>query len=251
MKPAACRYPASVPGEPLRLLCVYAHPDDESFGPGALLARAARQGAVVHGVFFTRGQHGQPSFRPAPTPEALGRLREQDLREACAAIGFAGVEVLDYTDGTLAQVPAADLEAHVLGALRRHRPEVVLTFGPGGITRHPDHVAVHVAAVRAFHRARAEGLPVRELYYDAVPPAQAVEMGIQDEPDGRPNTWIDVADTYAVKLEALRLHARHILDAQQMLDTLAETPQPVAPLFRAWPPVAAGEQVTGFLQPCQ
>lgn len=237
-----------MPPERLHLLCVYAHPDDESFGPAAVLAKYAGQGAVIHGLYFTRGQNGQASVQPPPPPEELGRLREQDLRDACAAIGFAGIEILDYADGTLEQVPTADLEAHVLKALRRHQPEVVFTFGPGGITRHPDHLAVHTATVRAFEQARAEGLPVRELYYDAVAPEQAAELAVQDEPDGNPNTWVDVADSYAAKLEALRLHARHVLDAQQMLDTLATQPRTVATLHRAWPSVPAGAVVRGLLE---
>ena len=104
--------------------------------------------------------------------------------------------------------PPDRLEGQVLEAIRRYRPQVVLTFGPAGITRHPDHLAIHRATVAAFHRALADGLGVRELYFDAVAADMAGEMGIVDEPDGAPNTFIDVAATASVKLEALRAHAR-------------------------------------------
>lgn len=233
---------------PLRILVAYAHPDDESFGPSAVLARYAREGAAIYGLFATRGEHGDAHLDPEPPPRVLGRLREQDLRDATAAIGFARVDILDYEDGTVAAVPSGELEGHVWAALQRYRPQVVLTFGPGGITRHPDHIAIHRATMVMFYQALAEGLGVSELYYDAVPAERAQQMKLEDVPDGQPNTWIDVSETQPVKLEALRIHARHIADAREMVQRLEQEAVTVAPLYRAWPPVPPGQVVTGFLQ---
>lgn len=236
----------------MRILTVYAHPDDEAFGPAAVLARYAREGAEVHGLCATRGEHGQPlpSMQPPPSPAEMGRLREEDLRAATRLIGYRDVALLAYEDGTLEAVPPVVLEAHVLDALRAFQPQVVLTFGPGGITRHPDHLAIHRATTAAFHRARAEGLPVRALFYDAVPPERAAEMGLLDVPDGQPNTWIAVAETMPVKLEALRLHARHVLDAADMAERLASLPPEQtarATFHRAWPEVPEGVTMAGLL----
>src|SRR5579884_2031484 len=137
----------------MRILVVYAHPDDESFGPAAVLAKYTREGAKVYGLIATRGEHGSSDVQPRPAPLELARLRERDLRDAAAIIGFTRLDVLNYEDGTLEAVPTKELEEHVLDAIRRYHPRVVLTFGPGGITRHPDHVAIHRAAVAAFCRA--------------------------------------------------------------------------------------------------
>ncbi len=231
----------------MRILTVYAHPDDESFGPAAALAKYARQGARIYGVFFTRGEQGEPTITPAPSPQELGRLRERDLNDATRAIGYYRVDVLDYGDGSLPSVPGEVLKRHVLDAMLAYRPDVVLTFGPGGITRHGDHVAVHEATRQAFEQAQEQGLGPRELYYDAVPPERAAEMHIEDVPDGRPNTWIDVAETQAVKLEALRCHARHIADARERVKQLEQQPQTRATFHRAIPPVGDGETVKDFL----
>ena len=247
MRPRAERVteqPARVAG----ILTVYAHPDDESFGPAALLAKYARQGARLSGLFATRGQHGESHLQPPPSPAELGRLREMDLREAAALIGYTALEVLEYEDGRLAAVPADELQACVFQAIEHYRPTVVLTFGPGGITRHPDHIAIHRAATAAFHVARQAGLGVRELYYDALDPERARERGLADLADGQPNTFIDVAETFAVKLEALRRHARHIADAREMVERLEASPQCLALLHRAWPPVPAGQRLTALLQ---
>src|SRR5581483_1175630 len=205
----------------MRILTVYAHPDDEAFGPSSVLARAVRHGAELDGLWLTRGEQGAPNEAPPPTPAALGRARAADLRAVARLIGYRGVEILDYADGGLARVPLEELEGVVLERLRALRPDVVLTFGPAGITRHPDHVAVGRAASAAFARGRAEGLPPRALFYDAVAPERAAEMGIADAPDGQPNTWIDVRETAAVKLAALRLHGRHVADAAERAQALA------------------------------
>ena len=233
---------------PMRILVAYAHPDDESFGPAAELALYARAGAEVYGLFATRGEHGETTLNPPPPPAELGRLRERDLRDAAALIGFRDLEILEYEDGTLDRLPAHELEGRVEAALRRLRPHVVVTFGPCAITRHPDHLAIHRATVAAVDRAAGQGMAVRELYYDAVSPERAARMGIADCPDGQPNTFIDVSATHLVKLQALRCHARHIKDAAERAARLEREPLLVALLHRAFPPVPPGRVVAGFLQ---
>jgi N-acetylglucosamine malate deacetylase 2 len=230
-----------------RILTVYPHPDDESFGPAAVLAKYARRGAVIHGVFATRGEHGEPLEGLNLPPEQLAQVRERDLRDATVTIGYAGIELLGYADGVLADLPNGQLAALVLAAIQRYVPDVVITFGPGGITRHPDHLAVSQATTYAVHHALGSGAPPMELYYDAVRPQRAEQFGIADLPDGQPNTWIDVSDTALVKLDALRCHARHIKDAQQRLEQLEREPETVATLYRAWPEVVPGLRLTGLL----
>lgn len=230
-----------------RILTVYAHPDDESFGPAAVLAKYARRGAVIHGVFATRGERGEPIDGLRVAGPDLARLREEDLRDAVAVIGYAGIEILGYHDGTLPEVPHEQIEARVLAAINRYRPEIVFTFGPGGITGHPDHQIISRVTTSAFHRARAEGVALRELYYDAVRPELARRFNLAGLPDGQPNTWIDVSGTSPVKLEALRFHARHIQDAQERARRLRDEPETLATLFRAWPEVPPGLRLTGLL----
>ena len=233
----------------LRILVVFAHPDDESFGPAALLAKYTREGGQVFGLFFTPGQFGQTELLPRPTPTELGRLRAQDLIDAARIIGFRELDLLDYVDGKLAQVPLPQRESDVLTAFQRFQPNVVITFGPGGITHHPDHVAVYEATTRAFGWAMARGWGVRQLYYSAVPPERAGEMNLVGLPDGAPNTFVDVAATEPIKLEALRIHARHVLDAREFVKQLATHPQTEATLYRAWPPVSPGFAITDICTP--
>jgi LmbE family N-acetylglucosaminyl deacetylase len=229
-------------------LTVYAHPDDESFGPSALLANHARQGSQLRGLWFTRGERGRPSQEPPLPPIELAQAREADLHAVADLIGYAEVEILKYADGSLDRVPRAELVSIILDRLRQFRPDAVITFGPAGITRHPDHIAIGQAATTAFREARADGLLLGGLFYDAVPPERARQMGIAEAPDGQPNTWIDVGDAAHVKLSALRLHARHVADARERANAIAAAgPARRYSLYRAWPPVPAGSIIRALV----
>jgi LmbE family N-acetylglucosaminyl deacetylase len=221
---------------PPRILAIFAHPDDESFGPAALFAKCARAGAQVYLIVATRGERGNSDVVPAPSPTELGRLREADLRDAARLLGISRLTVLGYEDGTLASVGPDELEAPILQALQRFQPDVVITFGPAGITRHPDHLAIHRAVTSAFRRTIGSADSGRELYYVAVPADRARELRLEGTPDGRPNVRVDATRMLHLKIEALRLHGRHIVDAREMAERLTREPRVEDGLYRVWPP---------------
>jgi LmbE family N-acetylglucosaminyl deacetylase len=137
----------------LALMCVLAHPDDESLGFGGTLARYGAEGVRTHLVTATRGQAGWPGPSPRPGPAEIGRIREAELRAAASALGLARVELLDYADGELDRADPAEATATLVRLIREARPQVVATFGPDGAYGHPDHIAVSQLATAAVARA--------------------------------------------------------------------------------------------------
>lgn len=135
------------------VLVVIAHPDDESFGLGAVIDQLTAAGAAVHILCFTHG--GASTLNQMHTD--LHRVRETELRRAAAELGAAGVTLLDYPDGGLAGIAAAELAGHVADAAARARAIGLLVFDDTGVTGHPDHWSATGAAVLAGRRA---GLPV-------------------------------------------------------------------------------------------
>jgi N-acetylglucosamine malate deacetylase 2 len=126
------------PGPPpraSRVLAVVAHPDDESFGLGALLATYAGSGSEVGVLCLTLGE---ASTLGATGPE-LGPRRRAEFASACEALGVRRRWLETHPDGALAAIPLADLVADVAKVVEEHDPEVVLVFHPDGITSHPDH----------------------------------------------------------------------------------------------------------------
>lgn len=166
------------------VLAVIAHPDDESFGLGAVIDRLTSAGAAVYIVCLTRG--GASTLNA--THADLHRVRETELRQAAAELGAADVTLLDYPDGGLAAVPAAELAGHVEDAAARGRADGLLVFDDTGVTGHPDHRAATGAAVRAGRRA---GLPVLAW---TLPAAVAARLSAETGHDftGQPPNRIDL-----------------------------------------------------------
>jgi LmbE family N-acetylglucosaminyl deacetylase len=173
----------------LTLLAVLAHPDDESFGMGGTLALYASRGVDVHLVCATRGEVGEVTPELLEGFESIAKLRESELRCAAGVLGLTGVHFLDYRDSgmpgsadnthpqALAAQPLDEVAAKVVRTIRELKPQVVLTFDPIGGYRHPDHIAIQRATVRAFEQAvnpdfAADSLPVyapERLYFHKMP----------------------------------------------------------------------------------
>lgn len=152
----------AVPHErPLRVLGLFAHPDDEVFCVGGTIARAAAAGAETAIVSLTQGEAGQIRDSAAATRRTLGATRARELHAAAIALGMGSVECLDLGDGNLARMPYADLVTLVRSILEQHAPDVVITFGDDGGFGHPDHMT----SSRAVLSARAQlARPPRVLH---------------------------------------------------------------------------------------
>src|SRR5512136_2023293 len=174
------------------LLVVLAHPDDESFGMGGTLAAYAARGVDVHLVCATRGEVGEVAPEKLDGFKSIGELRESELRCAAGILGLKSVHFLNYRDSgmpgspdnlhpqALAAQPLDEVAANVVCYIRELKPQVVLTFDPIGGYRHPDHIAIHQATVRAFEAAETlreawpedDGLPAyqpQKLYFQTIP----------------------------------------------------------------------------------
>lgn len=129
---------------------VCAHPDDESFGLGAIIAALSRAGTDLHLVCFTAGEDSTLGAGPD-----LAQRRTRELDCAADVLGIDHVTLLAHPDGALASVPVDDLAAEVTRA--GAHPDALLAFDGGGITGHPDHEQATAAAIAA---ARRLGVPV-------------------------------------------------------------------------------------------
>jgi LmbE family N-acetylglucosaminyl deacetylase len=134
---------------PMRILGVFAHPDDESFCAGGTFARNVGNGAEVMVVSATRGEAGQINSAGLATRRTLGRVREQEFHLACQQLGVQHALCLDLGDGMLMELGPDLLTGQVCEIIRSFRPDVVITFGPDGGFGHPDHIAISAATTAA------------------------------------------------------------------------------------------------------
>jgi LmbE family N-acetylglucosaminyl deacetylase len=126
----------------IRLLGLFAHPDDEVFCIGGTLAKYAASGAETMVVSFTRGEAGQIRDASIATRRTLGARREQELHRSCSQLGVRHVRCLDYGDGMLKDIPQEQLVRHVTAIIREFQPDIVFTFDETGAYGHPDHIVI-------------------------------------------------------------------------------------------------------------
>jgi LmbE family N-acetylglucosaminyl deacetylase len=129
------------PSELGTILSIWAHPDDETYLVGGIMAAARDHGQRVVCVTATSGEHGTDD--PATwSPTRLGRVRRWEAAAAMSILGVTEHHVLGYRDGGLdANDPHAIAEISRL--IDDVQPDTILTFGADGMTFHPDHIAVH------------------------------------------------------------------------------------------------------------
>ena len=155
------------------LMLVVAHPDDDAYGmAGTVALHANDPGFRFVLVHATDGGAGDihPDF-PA-TRESLGAIRRAEDERAWRALGRQPDRHvwLGYDDGALAEVPFEELVDRIFVLMEAERPDVVGTFGPDGITGHPDHVRIGAATDEAFDRVAAQPGPgLHRLVHGALP----------------------------------------------------------------------------------
>jgi mycothiol S-conjugate amidase len=162
-----------------KLLAVFAHPDDESFGPGGTLAHYAGQGTDVRLLCATRGEVGDIPQGLLKEGQDIAQLRESELRCAAEHLGLSDVHFLDYRDSgmagsddnrhprALAAAPLEEVAGKIYDYIQEFQPQVVITFDPIGGYRHPDHIAIYEATRTAFEMASkaSSGYRPQKLYY--------------------------------------------------------------------------------------
>ena len=214
---------------PLRLMCILAHPDDETLGIGGTLATYAAEGIETYVLTATRGEYGWPGDPDAnPGPTALGRIREAELRAAMDVLGVTGVSLLDYIDGELDAAAAQEIVPLIAAEIRRVKPQVVVTFGHDGIYGHPDHIAISQFTASAIVAAAGgpDGHAVQKLYQRVGSAAflEAYEMAFGelvmsvDGGERRAQPWpawaitthVDAREHHRRVWEAVRCHATQL-----------------------------------------
>jgi LmbE family N-acetylglucosaminyl deacetylase len=196
------------------VLAIFAHPDDEIL-VAATLADAARRGCIVRTVTATRGEQGIPHDFPGDGAD-LGRLRERELRQSGTAIGIRSQELWGFPDGRLDDVGAGALLDSVSAAIRRHRPDLVITFDSvAGFTGHPDHRCIGEVAVRALRQsgdpvARPEGASAPRWIAQVVFPRRAAvlvpDAGLRRRLRAQPRADVAVQGNLRVKLRTMQIH---------------------------------------------
>lgn len=195
-----------------RALVVIAHPDDAEFGAAGTVARWVAMGTDVRYLVVTDGASG--SADPAMTRERLIAIRAEEQRAACDSLGVAELEFLGYRDGYLEAT--IEVRRKVAAAIRRHRPEAIVTLNPEtrwnerGFVNHPDHRAVGDLVLHAINPAASTRLWDPSLIEEGLEPWDVAELWMMSFGAGR--DLVEVSEHFDAKLAALRCHTSQLGD---------------------------------------
>lgn len=210
-----------------KLLCIFAHPDDESFYAGGTIIKYVKAGWTVDLICATKGEKGGG--------DALGEIRSGELDDAAKVLGISHITLLSYKDGTLHTQVSGNIEEALITILAEKKPDVVITFETGGVSNHPDHIKLSFSTTYAFQeytKMRRKANPNDEnppkLYYACVPesvcryligegvfPREAHDKPCKGIEDKKVSTVIDVKRFAGMKEDALRKHATQVSDVDR------------------------------------
>ncbi|MBN1348584.1 PIG-L family deacetylase [candidate division KSB1 bacterium] len=134
----------------MKILYIYPHPDDESFGPAHVISRQLRQGHEVYLLTLTRGGATRQRFKYGYSIEQMGAVRHQEMQQVAKVLNLTGMTVLDLPDSGLKEMDPRQIEAVVADHIERLQPQVIATYAVHGISGFHDHLVTHAVVKRVF-----------------------------------------------------------------------------------------------------
>jgi len=126
----------------VKILSVFAHPDDESYGPAGTLAKAISNGHIVSLLTLTQGESGSVGISKNISSNELAKHRSQELKCAAQKLGIQQLQIHNLSDKQLKDVPKRVGIDYILQEIKRFKPDTIITFHENTISGHPDHLAV-------------------------------------------------------------------------------------------------------------
>jgi len=207
-----------------KLVCVFAHPDDEAFGPGGTITQFAKD-YDVYILCATRREAGGKN-----SDHDIAKIRSNELLQSSRILGVKKVFFLDFTDGQLCNNIYHDLAKKITGFVNEIKPEILLTFEPRGVSGHIDHITVSMVTTYVFEHLSF----VKQLFYFCLSEEQVGEEKRLGDyfihfPPGykkaKIDKTIDVTNVWETKVEAMKTHQSQTHDVNLILTYLEKLPK--------------------------
>lgn len=141
----------------MKILYIFPHPDDESYGPAAAMYRQLQQGHEVHLLTLTKGGATKVRFDRGLNIEEMGELRHQEMLEVAKVLGLSSLTVWDWPDSGLQDVDPRNLERAIAQYIRGLQPEIIVSYPVHGISGFHDHLVCHAVVKRVFLQLQDDG----------------------------------------------------------------------------------------------
>lgn len=206
----------------MKALLIFAHPDDETFATGGTIAKYSKE-VEFQVISATTGQAGQTGEYGNISQEELGKIREGEHADAAKILGISKIHYLGLMDGELVNHSVTELADKIIPILESEDPDIVITWEKNGVSNHPDHKQMSLAATEAFmswmpqvkKHIRLYYIAVKQSYIEAYEKAGVLTTAFgkpQGTPDEHITTVIDITDVFDIKDKAARAHISQAKD---------------------------------------
>jgi N-acetylglucosamine malate deacetylase 2 len=205
------------------VVAIFAHPDDEAFGPSGTLAQLAKK-QDVYIICVTDGSAG---INSSSKTQALADIRKEELLASAALLGIKKVFSLDYKDGSLSNKLYHEIAEKIQKILEDLQPERLITYDPRGISGHLDHIAVSFITTYVFEKQKT----ISELWYFCITEKRrelVKDYYIYFPPGYKKeeiDAVIDVSDVWDLKLQAMQKHESQRHDLEKNLKAYGRLPK--------------------------
>lgn len=206
------------------VLCIFAHPDDEAFGPAGTIAQMVSE----RDVYLVSVTSGDAGMNESGQQGELGAIRRQELRDSAETLGIKNIFFLDYIDGTLSNSMYHHIAKEIKKFVDEVQPEMLITFEPRGLTGHLDHIAVSMITSFVFEKSSN----VSELWEYCLDKDQRDAFGEEYfiyAPEGYTkeeiSMTVDVSNVWDKKLEAIHKHQSQKRDIEGFLKQNKDLPK--------------------------
>lgn len=208
------------------LVCIFAHPDDEAFGPGGTIVKLSKK-YNIYLLCATKGEEGQNSLKLKVQGSKLGEIRAGELRRAAKILGIKKVHFLGFKDGSLNNNLYHKLATSIKRKLVELKPLIVLTYEPRGVTGHIDHITVSMVTMYVVQNLKF----VKEVWQSCRPErfAKGRKNYFVYFPPGYKKSQIQktvkVKDVWEKKIEAMKEHKSQAADFNRLIKIQSKFPK--------------------------
>lgn len=208
------------------LVCVFAHPDDEAFGPGGTIAKLSKK-FNVYLLCATKGEVGLKGKTLRVSNLKLANVRANELRRSAKVLGIKKVYFLGFKDGELNNNIYHKLASKIHSRVLKLKPEIVLTYEPLGVSGHIDHIMVSMVTWFVVKKLKF----IKELWQVCLPEERAREREdyyICFGPGYKKSQidkTVDIKDVWDKKLEAIKQHKSQYKDFKKITEWQSHFPK--------------------------
>ncbi|CAN5425869.1 PIG-L family deacetylase [soil metagenome] len=151
----------------MKLLYIFPHPDDESFGPAPAMSAQLRQGHEVYLLTLTKGEATKQRHRLGVSKQEMGTIRFKEMQCVEKTLGLSGMTVLDLPDGELKHLDPFTIENEIEQELHNLKPDVIITYAVHGISGFHDHLVSHAVVKNLYCRMKrkSKSYPKRLAFF--------------------------------------------------------------------------------------